>query len=353
MKKFKLGYRFPVILVISLLSTPNVVFSANDTRDSQSPFGVLDFLAWDHSWNNHHYPSDKIEKSIELMKEAGVGFVRMDFLWDDIEPTSGNFQFEKYDKIVGLLTSHGIKILGLLSYNASWTGNNWNAPPNKVYFTKYAKNVVRRYKDKIKYWEIWNEPDDEQYWTPQDDMLSYTELLKTVYPVLKSEDPSCVIVLGGLSKTIAVSLRRIYKNGGKDYFDVVNFHPFVDPLMSNAYSLLEGIYKGVYHVMERKQDTEKSIWFSELGCPGVSISNKANGWWLGKSPMEDQQAVWVKKVYDKPLHWKGVQKIFWAFFRDTPNYFKNGVDFFGLVRQDFSKKPAYDVYKNKAKAYVR
>ena len=337
--------RILIILIASFLLLTGSVFSDADTRDSASPFGVLDFLAWDHAWNGHHYEGDKAEKAVKLMQEAGVGFVRMDFLWDDIEPAYGEFNFKKYDKIVDLLIAHDIKILGLLSYNASWASNQWNGPPNKTFFTAYAKAVVSHFKDRVKYWEIWNEPDDPQYWTPQDDMRSYTELLKSVYPALKNEDPDCVVVMGGVSKTIAVSLRHIYKYGGKEYFDVVNFHPFVDPLLPNAEQMLEGIYKGVYHVLEQKQDIQKPIWFSELGCPGVRSADGSGGWWFGKSPTEDEQADWVKKVYDKPLRWKGVQRIFWAFFRDTSNHFKNDVDHFGLLREDFSKKPAFDAYK--------
>ena len=340
-----------VFIALNFFLGTNRVLPNEDTRDSQSPFGVLDFLAWDHEWNNRHYEGEKAEKAVELMKEAGVGFVRLDFLWNDIEPAYGEFDFQKYDKLVDLLVSHDIKILGLLSYNASWAASQWNSPPNKTFFVEYAKNVVRRYNGKVKYWEIWNEPDDPQYWNPQDDMKSYTELLKIIYPALKREDPSCVVVLGGLSKTIPISLRKIYNHGGKDYFDIVNFHPFVDPLLPNAEEMLHGNYKGAYRVMEQKGDADKPIWFSEIGCPGIHDSNPLSGWWFGHSPSEEAQAQWVRKVYDKPLQWKGVQKVFWAFFRDTPNYFRNGVDYFGLLREDFSKKPAYDVYKSIASAH--
>jgi hypothetical protein len=48
-----------------------------------------------------------------------------------------------------------------------------------------------------------------------------------------------------------------------------------------------------------------------------------------------------------------VEKIFWAFFRDTPNHFGDGVDFFGLVRNDFSKKPAFTMYQRLATASTR
>src|SRR3989338_6674480 len=114
-------------------------FCLADPRDSESPFGVLDFLAWDHDWNQHHYDAGKIEKAAKMMKEAGGGFIRMDFLWDDIEPKEKEFHFEKYDRIVDILSENQISILGLLSYNASWAASEWNAPPHKAYFVNYAQ----------------------------------------------------------------------------------------------------------------------------------------------------------------------------------------------------------------------
>jgi polysaccharide biosynthesis protein PslG len=317
----------------------------------KSAYGVMDFLAWDHDWNQHHYASPaEIDTAIRKMKEAGVGFVRMDFLWQDIEPKEGFFSFDKYDAIVDKLSSHGIGVVGLLSYNAPWTGRPWNAPPDVDQFTTYAIETAEHFKGRVRHWEIWNEPDDAQYWHPQDDMKTYTELLKETSAVLKQADPETRIVLGGLSKTIPISLRKIYKHGGKEAFDVVNFHPFTDPRLPNALAMLEGTYRGVMRILEANGDAAKPIWFTELGCPGVQKPDATNGWWLGTSPTEAEQAEWVRAVYGHALSWPGVEKVFWAFFRDTPHYFGNGIDSFGLVRRDFSEKPSFKAYKESTRS---
>ncbi len=40
---------------------------------ADTPFGVLDFLSWNHPWNNYQYPDHaSLEKTVALMKEAGV-----------------------------------------------------------------------------------------------------------------------------------------------------------------------------------------------------------------------------------------------------------------------------------------
>ena len=107
-----------------------------------SPFGVLEFLHWNHPWNNYKYSSkEHLEKSVTLMKEAGIGWVRMDFLWDEIEPGPQKFQFEKYDQIVDLLVENNINLLGILNYSVSWAAacQSWNCPPGDFkLFVNYA-----------------------------------------------------------------------------------------------------------------------------------------------------------------------------------------------------------------------
>ncbi|MDI6606650.1 MAG: family 1 glycosylhydrolase, partial [Candidatus Omnitrophota bacterium] len=146
-------------------------------KQIESPFGVLAFLQWDHPWNCFKYSSRQdLEKAARLLNEAGIAMVRFDFLWEDIEPEEGSFNFEKYDLIVEVLKQHNIKILGILNYSAPWAAAcpNWNCRPreNKL-FVNYAVRVINRYKDKVKHWEIWNEPDSSTYWSQQDGLKSY------------------------------------------------------------------------------------------------------------------------------------------------------------------------------------
>ncbi len=325
----------------------------NDARDSKSPFGILDFLVWDDDWNRHHYSFPKVEKAVPLMKEAGVGFIRMDFLWEDIEPKKGEFSFDKYDRLVDLLDKNDIKILGLLHYNVSWNSAHWFDPPDPDLFANYARRVVARYKSRVKYWELWNEPNVDIYWKPQDGMKRYTALLKRTYTELKREDATCRLLVGGLSMDFIASLEQLYQQGAKDYFDICNVHPFVTPVVENALALLIGSISKVRAVMAAHGDAVKPLWITELGCPGMPAGAQTKEWWLGRNSTEDEQARWVEKVYDGLANGREVEKIFWAFFRDTPNHFECGTDFFGLLREDFSKKPAFFAYQKRSLNFLK
>ncbi len=314
----------------------------------KNPFGVLEFLHWDHDWNNHKYPGRaSLEKAVGLMQEAGVGWVRVDFLWQDIEPKSGEFSFNKYDEMVDVLTKSGIQVLGILNYATDWASScgKWNCPPgDNSAFVNYAQKVIGRYKDKVKHWEVWNEPDSAIYWNPQDGLKSYCKLLKEVYLAAKKIDPGCKILNGGFSNP-TVSVSKLYENGAKDYFDIMNIHIFESPFNNGAEKRILAYPKFAYKIMKRNSDANKKIWVTEIGCPGLKDGVKTKEWWLGKNPTEEQQAKWVKEVYSSLIYAPAVDKVFWAFFRDTNEHWKDGTDYFGLVRWDFSGKPAFAAYK--------
>jgi len=316
--------------------------------NADNPFGVLEFLHWNHSWNSYKYPSvADLQRSISLMKEAGVGWVRMDFLWEEIEPEAGEFEFAKYDKIVDLLSANNIMILGILDYSTPWATAcmGWNYPPeDNSLFVNYAVKVVAHYKDKVQYWEVWNEPDSSTYWAKQDGLKSYCSLLKDVYIAAKKANPDCKILNGGLANGLS-SVNKLYDNGAKDYFDILNIHFFETPLHRNAIKGVIAYPRLAYKVMSRNGDAHKKIWITEIGCPGVKNGTRADNWWMGKNPNERKQAAWLKKVYTELLKDKNVEKIFWAFFRDCRDHWANGVDYFGLVRWDYSRKPSFKAYK--------
>lgn len=348
------------ILVISalffLLAHPAMAQNQSEEKNMDNPFGVLEFLHWNHAWNNFKYPTQtEMEKAVKLMKEAGVGWARIDFLWQDIEPEEGCFEFEKYDQIVEVLTKNKINILGLLNYSTDWASScgKWNCPPkDNSLFVKYALKVIGRYKDKVKYWEVWNEPDSAVYWSEQDGLKSYCTLLKDVYIAAKKLDPDCKILNGGFANGLG-SVHRLYDNGAKDYFDILNIHFFENPFNPVGIKAVAAFPKLVYKVMSRNNDGQKKIWITEIGCPGVSRWAGTKNWWMGKNPTERQQAEWVRKVYTELLKDGNIEKIFWAFFRDTKEHWGSGVDYFGLIRWNYSKKASYNAYRDAFKNWKK
>jgi polysaccharide biosynthesis protein PslG len=327
--------------------------SAQETDMKNNPFCILEFLYWDHEWNNNQYASvEQLRTAVRMMKDAGVGMVRMDFLWQDVEPQQGRFDFAKYDRIVELLRERGIAILGIFNYSTDWASPTceWNVPPrDNSAFVAYVRKVAQRYKGKVSCWEVWNEPDSRIYWKEQDGLVSYCAMLRESYLALKEIDPACTVLNGGLTNELC-SVNYLYDNGGKGYFDALNIHVFDNPLHQGAEARLTAYVKACARIMKRNGDAAKKIWVTEVGCPGVNRGKVVKDWWLGKNPDEKLQAAWVTQVFKTLLAEPQVEKVFWTFFRDTREHWKDGTDYFGLVRNDFSAKPALTAYTNAARA---
>ncbi len=284
-----------------------------DLRDNYSRFGV------GFEWSPNFAPE------VALLKTSGAGFVRLRFSF-----TTSSEQ----EALVDLLTQEGIGILGLIQDPAA------PRPDEESSFWRDLASLIQRYKYRVRHWEFWHEPDDERYWIPQDEMQTYTRLLRQAFNVLKAEDSSAVVHLGGLGKGLPKSLRQIYRQGGKGFFDVVHIHPLINPLMPDALGGLRYLHDIVLKTMEQEADARKPIWYSHIGCPGLADPKCVPDWALGKNPTETMQASWIKTVYEQVLTWPGVERIFWAAFRDTPEHHRNGADFMGLLRADLTAKPS-------------
>jgi hypothetical protein len=313
---------------------------------ADNPFGVLAFLPWNDYWNSYMYADEReVDRAVKLIKELGVSTVRIDFSWKDIERVPGVYELQRLDYIVSACKRYDIAILGVIGYSPEWTGREWNQPPpDSQPLLKFVDFIVRRYPSVV-YWEFWNEPDSPTYWYPQDEMRTYTKLLKVVYPVIKAANSKSRVLLGGLTSGGFYALKNVLREGGGDYFDIMNLHPFVDPFRGEE-GLREAGHK-LKHIGNElaKYDLDKPIWLTEIGCPGVRKVDDCS-WWFGFCTNEDQQAEFLRRAYGYLLRQERVDKVFWAFFQDTEDHFHNGVDGFGLLRGDYSQKPSFIAYRD-------
>ncbi len=169
------------------------------------------------------------------------------FLWYNIEPQKGVFDYTKADNAVENATRHGVNILGLLGNPPLWAAENpqyknnphplshmcgrWK-PRNVEEWGNYVYNVVSRYKGKVKYWEIYNEVDFHPpastgsfSGTTQD----YFELLKAAWNAAKKADPDCKILISGFSTVGSSDVNMPYdliKMGATKYVDIFSLHSY-------------------------------------------------------------------------------------------------------------------------------
>lgn len=330
----------------SLLSLFLCFILLNSVFAQNADYGVLAFLNWNHSWNHYKYNDDSdLKRVVKQIKKLGVGIVRVDFPWNDIEKQQGVFNYARYDQIVDLLTKNDIEILAVVGYSPNWAARAWNMPPDNLdYFYRCALNLVNRYKGKIKYWECWNEPDSKTYFALQDGMRTYTKLLKKFYKAIKGVDSDALVLHGGVTTNGFYAIKDIIKNGGTYSFDIANIHPFVGPEREQFKTEMRNKIVALRKLLWESGKMPR-IWVTEIGCPGVSKTDSSKTWWEGYAQTEEEQAEFLREAIPYLKDIEGVEKVFWAFFKDNENHFRNAVDNFGLVRKDGRSKAAYKVYQ--------
>ena len=350
-------YEFELELSNSLgISTDEVAITVTAFVAASIEAGFFGVCA--HLQSHDGAPATDMDRSIQMMADAGVQFVRFDFDWKDIEPQDDSFSFSKYDNIIAKLKAKNIKVLGILDY-----GNNWSDPTtgdtaqiNR--FADFALNTVKHFGADVVLWQVWNEPNNENFWS-NPSAVNYTKLLKAAYGAIKQGSPEAVVVLGGL---VGNGIERveffgmlfakenflpdIYSNGGKDYFDVASIHPYTFATTISATTSIESAIDDARAVMASNGDNAKPLWITELGPlyfppePVLFISDRGYS--------ENEVASWLDLIYTNLQAKCG--KLFWYEFRDYPSSgsFENP-DWEGLVKADYTSKEAYTAYKNLSK----
>ena len=310
-----------------------------------------------------------IDRSVAAMTAAGIRWVRANVGWSAVERDGKGVLNEGWlaelDYAVTKARAAGMEVLMPISDGVPYwasadparysdaSGRHWNVlwrPTNFGDYADFVSFAVRRYKPLgVHTYELWNEPNHPYFWPSGPNPAEYKQLLAAAYPAVKAADPGATVLMGGLSKSDYTYLQGLYAAGGGQYFDAAAVHPYAgsaDPTWcwaqagstKPAYDAFCAIEE-VRRVMEANGDSAKALWLTEMGW------SSAGGDW-GVS--EAVQAEYLTKAFTKLQSYPYVKAAFWYNFRNT--YWLNDApgDYeanSGLLRTNFSAKPAYDAMK--------
>jgi len=321
--------RMIVVLTGAWLLPGTLIHAGQPQQKQLSPYAVCAHL----SRGDEHQVA---QQELKLMHQAGIGWVRADFDWSGVERQPGAWQFEHLDQTVAWAEAEGVRILPILDYDVSWARP---AHKNLDKWLEYVRRVVTRYKDRIRYWEVWNEPNLEGFWHDKPNAADYTKLLKATHATIKQIDPELVVLLGGVSGIPWPYVEGVYEAGGKDSFDVMNVHPYRYPSSPEERPLYDDLVR-LRRLMEKHGDGGKPIWITEVGWPTQQDRR-------GVSPQ--RQAEILARAYLLSLQ-AGVEVVFWYEFQAPENKPDYNEDHFGIVHRDLSPKPAYTALATLARA---
>ena len=206
--------------------------------ESPSRFGVCSHL------NRWEFPV--VDQQLPIMKKAGIKYVRTDLDWAQVEPKEGEWNFSKWDAVLDEISAQNMEILPILP--GAVPKRAAPAYKNLDKFETYLRKCVERYKDRIKAWEIYNEPNLKSFWGDNPNPAEYAKLLERAYKAIKSIDPELKVLYAGVSGVPIDYIEKTFEAGASKYFDIMNIHPYQH---SNPEEILPEEIKALKELMKK------------------------------------------------------------------------------------------------------
>lgn len=322
--------------------------------------------------------SSQLNSEFTTISKIGVGWIRIDMSWADIQPNNPNqYDWTQLDTIVAAAKAHNLKILGTIDYAPTWamasscTLNEKCPPVNPMVFADFAATLAQRYESAgLRYWEIWNEPNLAGFWEPAPNAGAYTHLLKLTYQAIKNVEPNAIVLSGGLgnldrnpsSVNQQTFLTEMYADGAKPYFDVLGYHAYSFPALPSyvalwsGWSMMNDIPDSIESIMIANGDANKQIWITEYGAPTNGPGSEAttadpN---FANSPDHVTDALQAEMLTEAVNKYKVTPELggfFWYSYQDLGTSTVTNENFFGLLNYDGSPKPAYYAYQNELQSF--
>ncbi|HRE48916.1 MAG TPA: hypothetical protein PLD47_14410 [Aggregatilineales bacterium] len=360
---------------------PNTADEIATNYPVENPLGVNTFLELEPELA-------KRERQMIMIAEAGIGWMRQKFTWQDIEIHGrGDFMdrrndmngdgtpdpvdaWLKYDTIVDLANEYGVKIIARLGTPPAWSQpegvKGTFAPPEDLQdYVNYAAAVITRYKGRIRHVQVWNEPNLEIEWGGQPvSPERYTEMLCRTYQALKAIDPEIVVITGALAPTVDISgynlnpnifLQRMYDAGAKPCFDILGgqgYGLFSGPTDRRVRITTINFNYPMWlrDVMIANGDGEKPIWIGEMAwnpVPDAETAPDMVGRYVYGQVTDEQGAQYVVDAYQRVREeWKWTGVIcYWYFKRPDESEKNQSWYYFRMVDPDFTPRPVYAAVK--------
>jgi len=199
----------------------------------------------------------------------GFGTLRLwdsDTTWAKLEPLPGQWQFGVLDRFIAAKAPGQVVIL-TLGQSPTWAssdparptfyGSGATAPPKDLAdWTRYIQTVAKRYKGRITYYEVWNEPNDPTFYSGT--VAEIAALTKAARAALKAVDPDAKLITAPAYSP--GYLDQYLATGAAQYADIIGYHAYATPPEEAARQLAN-----VRLVLAKRHLAAMPLWDTEGG----------------------------------------------------------------------------------------
>ena len=276
---------------------------------------------------------------VEAAALCGVKVVRLGCGWAGVEPEKGGWKWETLDQLVELYAQKGIEPQVILGTTPKWAvpekiqqdSNRifWkNFPENVEDWKHYVREVGKHFRGKIRFYEIWNEPDLTGF--SEMTLEQYAELQKTACEAMAEVDPGAIILSGGFA-TLSRHSGLIYPEFQRDFLLAAKGSFHVHAIHEHGW--FDGYRKRIDELfLPLRKETGTTVpWYSnETAMTSVGGFEKKQAQTLFKKLL----FAWVR----------GSIGYTWYDLRNDGYDPRYGEHHFGMVTNDFYPKSVYSAF---------
>ena len=243
----------------------------------------------------------------ELLSQMGVKWVRLagvQGLHDSLEKQAN------FENALDSAIENNLEVMVTVK------SDSHKYPDNIEDYKKFLSDAVNKYKGKVRYFQIENEPVGDNFWndTPE----NYALLLKEAYTTIKNACQECKVVIAGATSgkfsqgndrfyDIVFSELQTYSECANGCHDIFDLHTASCDICSNpeedcspdGCSYIKRAYETAYNLQQR-YNFIKPIWSTEFG-------------YLHGTPNQTEKSLTKSFVYALDL---GYEKLFWRVAED-------------------------------------
>lgn len=308
------------------------VQAAGGTGEGEAPGSVVD------------YPELTTEEVRDLVATAAAGgasIISTAASWRTLQPEEdGAYDWKLLDRVVDAANAAGLRVRLQVSTMPQWAVDDrtdtdfWHPPLTDAElrrWNRFVHDLTVHVQGRVDYLEIWNEPNEYDFWPTGPDPEAFARLLHASYGAVKEVDPGIAVVSGGLSNNDIGFLRALYDARDELYgedevlFDQVGVHPFSGDRSPNT-ELARWTYErepfgefsqnflgivDLHDLMEQRGDAGTPLYIGEFGYSTQP--------WREFGPVSDaDRAVYLEQAFRAATCYSYVSALSWYYLHPTP-----------------------------------
>jgi O-antigen ligase len=179
----------------------------------------------------------ELAAALQQAQSMGLGVLRQQLPWAEIEPQPGTFDWAQWDAIVAAVHDAGLQLILVLDTSPAWARWGWDA--DNMYapaarhedYAAFVRAAAERYRGRVLAYQVWDSPNVSPHWgAGVIDPAAYVEMLRLASTAIRAADPAALVLAGGMSPTTEsrgdnmsdlLFVREMRRLGATPYYDVL------------------------------------------------------------------------------------------------------------------------------------